>query len=103
MEQTASWAQRVLALLVDWLASTLVVMLFIGVGGWSENGFASLYTMGVFVLESTILTAFVGGSFGKIALRLRVVRLDGRGPVDLLHASCAARWSPWSSRRWIVR
>ncbi|WP_240937867.1 RDD family protein [Nocardioides sp. JQ2195] len=87
MEQTASWLQRVGALLVDWIASTLVVMLLIGAGGWSENQFAGLYTMGVFILESTVLTALVGGSFGKLALRLRVVRFDRSGrPVSLLMA-----------------
>ncbi|KRF11392.1 hypothetical protein ASG90_16690 [Nocardioides sp. Soil797] len=87
MEQTASWLQRVGALLVDWIASTLVVMLFLGIGGWSENQFASLYTMAVFILESTVLTALVGGSFGKLALRLRVVRFDRSGrPVSILMA-----------------
>lgn len=87
MEQTASWLQRVGALFVDWLASTLVVMLFIGAAGWSENQAAGIYTMGVFILESTVLTALVGGSFGKLALRLRVVRHDGSGrPVSILMA-----------------
>jgi len=43
--------------------------------------------MGVFVLESTLLTALAGGSFGKLATRLRVVRLDGSGrPLDLLQS-----------------
>lgn len=72
---------------MDWIASTLVVMLFLGIGGWSENQFASLYTMAVFILESTVLTALVGGSFGKLALRLRVVRFDRSGrPVSILMA-----------------
>ena len=43
--------------------------------------------MGVFVIEATILTAWLGGSFGKLATRLRVVRSDGSGrPVGLLQA-----------------
>ena len=43
--------------------------------------------MGVFILESTLLTALVGGSFGKLVTRLRVVRLDGTGrPLDLLRS-----------------
>ncbi|KQZ70514.1 MULTISPECIES: RDD family protein [unclassified Nocardioides] len=87
MPQTASWAQRMLALLIDWIASTLVVMLFMGIEDWSSDRFSGLYTMAVFILESTVLTAFVGGSFGKQVARLRVVRFDGSGaPVDLLHA-----------------
>lgn len=87
MPETANWAHRVLALAVDWIASILVVMLVIGPGGWSQDPLSGVYTTGVFVLESTLLTAFVGGSFGKLATRLRVVRVDGSGrPVDLLRA-----------------
>jgi len=41
--------------------------------------------MGVFLVEATALTALLGGSFGQLALRLAVVRVDG-GPVTLLHA-----------------
>ncbi|WP_110205326.1 RDD family protein [Nocardioides daejeonensis] len=86
MEQTASWAQRALALLVDWIVSSLIVIGVIGPAGWNENAASGLYVLGVFVLESTLLTALLGGSFGKLLVRLRVVRVDGSGrPVDLLH------------------
>ncbi|WP_235735016.1 RDD family protein [Nocardioides alcanivorans] len=86
MEQTASWAQRVLALLVDWGVSTLAVIAVIGPGGWLENDMANFYVLGVFVFEATVLTALMGGSFGKLVLRLRVVRFDASGrPVGLLH------------------
>lgn len=85
MPQTASWGRRVLALVVDWLASTLVVMLLLGVGGWSENPRSGAYVLLVFVAEATLFTALLGGSFGKLLVRLRVVRADGSGrPVDLL-------------------
>lgn len=85
--RTASWPRRILALFVDWTVSTLVVVAVMGPAGWSESRYSSLYTMGVFVLESTLLTALAGGSFGKLATRLRVVRLDGSGrPLDLLHS-----------------
>lgn len=76
-----------LALVVDWVASMLVVMAFIGPGTYYETGNTApgLYTLGVFVLESTVLTALAGGSFGKLATRLRVVTYDGSGrPLDLL-------------------
>lgn len=74
-----------LALLIDWVACTLVVMLVIGIGGWSEDRLSGFYTLGLFIAENTILTALVGGSFGKLAVRLRVVRHDGSGrPVSLL-------------------
>lgn len=87
MIETASWLRRTGALFVDWIASTLFVMVLIGPGGWSEDPYAGFYTLGVFALESTLLTAFAGGSFGKIATRLRVVRADGDPrPIDLLRA-----------------
>ncbi len=85
MEQTASWAQRMLALIVDWAASTLVVIAVIGPGGWSEDRAAGIYVLLVFVLESAVLTSLAGGSFGKLVTRLRVARTDGQ-PLDLLRS-----------------
>ncbi|HET8960807.1 RDD family protein [Nocardioides sp.] len=85
--ETASWGRRIIALFVDWLASMLVVVVVLGPGGWSENQASGFYTLVVFALESSVLTAVAGGSFGKLATRLRVVRNDGSGrPVDLLRA-----------------
>lgn len=82
MIETASWVRRALALAVDWLASTLAVIFLLGTDRW--DGFTVL---GVFVLESALLTALAGGSFGQLATRLRVVRADGSGaPIDLLRA-----------------
>ena len=87
MTETASWARRVLALVVDWVASTLVVVLAIGPAGWLEDRASGFYVLGVFALQSTVLTAVAGDSFGKLATRLRVVREDGSGrPVDLLRS-----------------
>ena len=89
--ETASWGRRALALIVDWFASTLVVVLVLGPAGWSEDRLSSLYTLGVFALESAVLTALAGGSFGKLATRLRVVRDDGgRMPPDLLRSLARA-------------
>ena len=82
---TASWGRRILALVVDWFASTLVVVALIGPRGWSEDPLSGFYVLGVFVAESALFTAVAGGSFGKLATRLRVVRNDGSyGPVSLL-------------------
>ena len=76
--ETATWARRILALLVDWFASTLVVIVLVGgVDGWAGDQQASLYVLGVFVLESALFTALSGGSFGQLVTRLRVVRENG--------------------------
>lgn len=84
---TASWAHRVLALLVDWLASTLAVVAVIGPAGWSESQWSGTYALGVFAIESAVLTALAGGSFGQLATRMRVVSVDGSlRPVPLLPA-----------------
>jgi uncharacterized RDD family membrane protein YckC len=82
--ETASLGRRVLALFVDWFASTLVVILFLGPAGWSEDPASGFYTLGVFALECAVLTTLAGGSFGKLLTRLRTVRPDGSGPVELL-------------------
>ena len=84
---TASWPRRFLALFVDWTACNLVLVAVMGPAGWSDSRATGLYTTGLFVLESTLLTALAGGSFGKLVTRLRVVSADGSGrPPDLLRS-----------------
>jgi uncharacterized RDD family membrane protein YckC len=71
----ASWARRMGALLVDWIASTLVVVAFIGFDGYYGSGEQTpgLITLGVFVVESSLFTALAGGSFGKLVTGLRTI------------------------------
>jgi len=73
--ETAGWGRRILALAIDWVASWLVVAVVLG---WDEIGRtgsnASWWTLAVYVVESTVLTSLAGGSFGKLATRLRTVR-----------------------------
>lgn len=76
--ETASWGRRILALFVDWVASTLAVIAVIGLEDYTEAGNASGFiVLGVFVVESAVGTALVGGSFGQMVIRLRVVPADG--------------------------
>ena len=85
----AGWGRRIVALLLDWFASTAVAALVFGyqwVGATAgEQGWVGATPLLVLLLEVTILTAVAGGSFGQLALRVAVVRLDRR-PVTLLHA-----------------
>jgi uncharacterized RDD family membrane protein YckC len=73
--ETASWLRRGVALLVDWFACTLAVSLFTPVYG-AVGGHGSWWVLLLYIVESAVLTAAVGGSFGKLATRLRTVRVD---------------------------
>lgn len=85
MENTASWVRRLVALAVDWAACSLVTLVVLGPGGYSDSPYSGWVTLGVFWLESTVGVALAGGSFGQLATRVRVLLLDGR-PVPLLLA-----------------
>ena len=78
----ATWARRFLALVIDWMASLFVATAIFGGAVWGQ-GWQAWIPMGVFLVEATVLTALVGGSFGQLAVRLVVVRLDNR-PLNLL-------------------
>lgn len=78
----ASWGRRILALILDWAACQAVAYAI--VQGDNRHG-ASFLPLGLFLLESGVGVALVGGSFGQMLTRLRVRRLDGR-PVELLPA-----------------
>ena len=86
--ETASWARRILALVVDWVASHPRGHRSCWAGG--DYGPATSRA-GFYVLRRLrrssppCFTALAGGSFGQLATRLRVVRVDGdRGRPDLL-------------------
>ena len=84
--ESATWGRRILALFVDWVTCLAVVegLVAVDVLDGNPNG---LGTLTLFVVESALFTALAGGSFGKLATRLRVVRNDGSGrPVSLLRA-----------------
>ncbi|WP_340538183.1 RDD family protein [Nocardioides sp. GXZ039] len=77
--ETASWARRALALLIDWFASMLVVLAIVGPERYFEPGSpAGFLTLGVYVVESALFTWLLAGSFGKIITGLRVIPADGR-------------------------
>jgi uncharacterized RDD family membrane protein YckC len=65
----AGMGRRLLALLIDWLASTGVALALFHSAGW---------TLVVFSVEVWLLTALTGFTLGKRLLGIRVARLDGR-------------------------
>lgn len=75
-EPRAWIGRRILALIIDWLASLAVAqLLFPQFGYGSDNaGFA---TLGVFAVEVSLLTWLTGASFGQRIVGLRVVSIDG--------------------------
>lgn len=85
MPEYASWGRRILALIIDWAAATLVTVGLIGAGDYVENPNSSWVVLGVFALEVSLLTTLAGGSFGQLLTRVRVLTTDGR-PLSLLVA-----------------
>jgi len=85
--ETASWARRILALLVDYAACWGVMLLIYGKDWFGNGSVPSVYLTLLFIGESAVLMSLSGGSFRQLATRLRVVRVDGSGrPLSLLTA-----------------
>lgn len=82
----ASWRARIAALVGDWAASMLVAVAIFGPGVVRDNDWRSFMILAVFYVQSTILTATTGGSFGQLVARIAVIRLDGE-PVGFLRAA----------------
>ena len=81
----ASWGRRIVALFVDWIASSLVASVISGVASLPED-VDRLLPLLVYLAEASLFTGLMGASFGQLALRVVVVRLDGR-PVSILQAT----------------
>jgi uncharacterized RDD family membrane protein YckC len=79
----ASWGRRIGALFLDWFASSFVA--YVIVNATDTALVQEWVTLLVFFTEVTLFTALVGGSFGQLAFRIGIVRLDGR-PVTILNA-----------------
>jgi uncharacterized RDD family membrane protein YckC len=82
--QAASWLRRIGALVIDWVASSLVVAAIVGPARYSGRE-GSWLPLLVFWLEASLGTALAGASFGQLVTRIRVLRTDGR-QLSLLRA-----------------
>ncbi len=85
MPEYASWSRRIIALVLDWAASTLVTVGLIGFGDYLDNPDSGWFVLGVFAVEVSLLTTLAGGSFGQLITRVRVLTTEGR-PLSLLLA-----------------
>jgi uncharacterized RDD family membrane protein YckC len=79
----ASWPRRIIALFVDWIISTLVVIGFVGPHAYAHDPASSWLVLGVFAVEVAVLTALAAGSFGQLLAGIRVFTTEGR-PLNLL-------------------
>ena len=77
MPDYASWPRRIAALVLDWLASTLVTVLVVGTDRYFSDQQSGWWVLGAFAVEVSVLTALTGGSFGQLLVRIRVLRTDG--------------------------
>lgn len=82
MSGTASWAHRVGALLVDWLACYGFAAFVLQ--DIQHPAFGAVVIV-AFLVESALGVALSGGSFGQLVTRIRVYRIDGT-PLPLLPA-----------------
>ena len=80
----ASWGRRIVALFIDWIASSLVAAVIADAASVSSDT-ERLLPLLVFLVEVTLFTGVASASFGQLAVRIVVVRLDNR-PVSILNA-----------------
>ena len=82
--ETASLGDRVLARLLDWLIMTVyAVFIFVIISKLSfqvSGGIITLLVLPVLTYDVWCESLFQGRSFGKMVLKLRVVRVDGSQP-----------------------
>jgi uncharacterized RDD family membrane protein YckC len=84
----AGWGRRVVALVIDWVLSTLALGAFIGqdiVPGPDAPSWVSGAILGVFAFEVWVLTSLLGGSAGQLITGILVRRTSG-APLDMARA-----------------
>ena len=77
------------ALVIDWGACLLLAVSLFGTAVLQGHGWEAWAPLGLYFLEKTVLTAFVGGSFGQLLTRIGVMRLGGT-PIGLWRSAVRA-------------
>ena len=81
----ASWQSRIAALIIDWAASMAVAAGLFGSAVLTGGGWQAWMILAVFFVESTILSALAGGSFGQLLAGVGIARLDAK-PLGFVRA-----------------
>ncbi|MGB7962134.1 MAG: RDD family protein [Propionicimonas sp.] len=74
----ATWRARIAALLVDWGSSMILATFAFGIGVLRDGGWRAWMILAVFFVQTSVMGALVGGSFGQVLARIAIVRLDRR-------------------------
>lgn len=74
----AHWGLRILAFLLDWAIASALAFLLVGSAGWDSGTWQAWVPLLVWYLVAASATGLTGASLGQHALRIRVVRLDGK-------------------------
>ncbi|MFT4108465.1 RDD family protein [Propionicimonas sp.] len=73
----ASWFSRIAALILDWGVCMVVAVFLFGTGVLTGGGWRAWMVLTVFFVESAVLGALAGGSFGQLIAGIGIARLDG--------------------------
>lgn len=79
----ASWTSRITAIVLDWALSMLLAWIFFGSEAIRGSDWRAFTILGLFYLQTSLLTALTGGSVGKLITRIGVTRVDGQ-PISIL-------------------
>jgi len=74
----ATWQVRIIALALDWGASMIIALAVFGQEVLTGYDWRRFMISAVFFVESAVLSATAGGSFGQLITRIGIARLDGR-------------------------
>jgi uncharacterized RDD family membrane protein YckC len=75
----SGWGRRIIALFIDWFLCSAIMIIFVR----PPRGTADYWTLALFAAQDIVFTALTGVTVGKLVMRIRVARLDGKvvGPV----------------------
>ena len=72
----AGWPVRIGALCLDWAACMIIAIAVFGQEVLTGYDWRRFMIVTIFFVESTVLSAAAGGSFGQLITRIAIIRLD---------------------------